>query len=163
MVIVDILFFLIIFVLIIRSSIKGFIAEVFSIGAVIAGILIAITTNSFIAEKIFLWWGWPLPWNRISAFLILFLLTYLIFKVIESLIHKLFKLLHLGGFDRILGVFLGSIEGILLVFILVSVLTIQPFFDTVGIFKGSLFVNILVPIVVEYFTEFFPALDQMSF
>ena len=163
MAIVDIVFFLIIFVLIIRSYIKGFIAEVFSIGAVIAGILIAITTNSFFATKIMLWWGWHLPWNKVSAFLLLFLLTYLIFKIIESLLHKLFKLLHLASFDRLLGIFLGVIEGVLLVFILASVLSIQPFFDTVEIFKGSLFVNTLVPIVVEYFTEFFPALDQMSF
>ena len=163
MVVVDILFLLIILVLIIRSFIKGFVAEVFSIGAVIAGILIAITTNSFFSERIMLWWGWSSPWNRATAFLLLFLLTYIAFKIIESLMHKIFKLLHLGSFDRILGTLLGSIEGILLVFVLVSVLTIQPFFDTVGIFKGSLFVNILVPIVVEYFTEFFPALDQMSF
>ncbi|WP_394701363.1 CvpA family protein [Marispirochaeta aestuarii] len=48
------------------------------------------------------------PWNRVIAFLAIFLSVYLILKIAEGLLYRLIEAVHLENLDRALGFFWGT-------------------------------------------------------
>ncbi len=51
------------------------------------------------------------------------------------------------GLDRSLGFFFGLVEGLVVIFVFVLVLTYQPWFDCSKIFEGSFIVKLLAPLI----------------
>ena len=128
----------------IRAAIRGFVAELFGVAAIAAGIGIGALLYGPLAVAMDSWWGSSV-WNRIGAFLAVFIACYLLMKIIEALFHRFLDALELEKLDRALGLFVGLAEGIAVTFALFVVLRVQPIVDTTTLFDGS--------IVVEYVFE----------
>jgi membrane protein required for colicin V production len=119
-----------------------------SMAAVVLGLLAAIyfykKGGEFIRERFM-----PdvniLP--EIIAFTALFLILFIAVKIIESLLKNIIEGVKLGGADRVLGIFFGVAEGIVVVSLVLFLLNIQPLFDPAPIFAGSFFANILLPLI----------------
>ena len=144
--IIDLFFILLMLVAAIRGAVRGFVAEVGSMAALVLGI----GGGLFFAGKL----GQVLAglmgesvWNQIIAFLALFMLIYLLVKLLEKMLHGLFDKLNLNRLDRVLGFFLGIAEGILLVGLILIVLAWQPFFDLTDVLSSSLFFRVLFPLL----------------
>ena len=142
----DIIFSAILIFFVIKVSIKGFIAEFFSKAAVIVGGLVAVLFYKMLTPVITNLLG-PQVISPVIAFLILFLSVYLIIKLIEVLLGSLFSSESLQSLDRALGFFLGIIEGLLLITIILMVINIQPFINPEEILTGSVFAKILSPFI----------------
>ena len=125
----------------IRAAIRGCVAEIFGVAAIAAGIGIGALLYAPLAVAMDGWWGVSI-WNRIGAFLAIFLACYLSMKIIEALFHRFFDALELEKLDRVLGMFVGLAEGLAVTFALFVVLRVQPIVDTATLFDGS--------VVVEY-------------
>lgn len=131
---------------IIKVSIRGFISEFFSKAAVIFGALIAVLFYKVFTPVISKMLG-PKSLSALIAFLILFLSAYLVIKLLEVLLGSLFSNQSLRSLDRALGFFLGIIEGILVIAVLLIIIHIQPVINPEQILGKSIFAKILSPFI----------------
>ena len=143
----DIFFAVIFLILTVRCIFRGFITEFMTIQAVVGGIILSLLFSpqvTMILDDMVR----PSRWNPIIAFLVIFLVVYLVMKLLESLLTRFFERLNLENLDRSLGFFLGMIEGVLALFLLVYLISIQPFFDPAPLLEGS--------IVAKWVLKFLP-------
>ena len=143
---IDIVFAILIVVLAVRGAIRGFVAEFGSVAALFLGLGGAIALYKSLAVLLGRWFGVSI-WNPLIAFLVLFLLIYLVVKALERLLAALFDKLDLERLDRAVGLFLGLAEGLLLVGVLLFLLNWLPFVDTRGLLRDSLFARLLSPLL----------------
>jgi membrane protein required for colicin V production len=64
-------------------------------------------------------------------------------KVFEGALYRLVDNIHLEKMDQALGFFLGTVEGVLLLTLLIFLMRIQPVFDPEPIFSRSIIVPVL--------------------
>jgi uncharacterized membrane protein required for colicin V production len=141
----------------IRVAVRGFVAEVFSVGAVVAGLAAAVVGHPLAARQLGEWWGagW---WNVVVAAVVLFVAGYLLVKLVEAMFEGFFNSLRLQGLDRILGLAMGAAEGLIVVYLLLFLLHVQTVVDTESWFTGSLVQELLLPRMLEIMP--FPALPS---
>jgi membrane protein required for colicin V production len=144
--VIDIVLALLILILAVRGTFRGFVAEIGSMAAVILGILGAVVFSKPLAGLLIRYIGESF-WNQIIAFLVLFLGIYIAVKLIERILHSIFEKLELDKLDRVLGFFLGLAEGILFTCVILFLLSWQPFFDIQGLLRDSLFARVLFPLL----------------
>lgn len=139
----DYLFGAIIVIASLRCVFRGFVAEIIAVAAVGGGILAGLLFSAPGADIIARGMG-ESPWNRLIAFLVIFLGVYLLLKIFEGLIYRLLDSLQLENLDRALGFFLGLTEGILISIILIYLLSVQPFVDASRLLDESIFSRTLL-------------------
>ncbi len=144
--VLDIVAIVIIAVAAIRCTFRGFIAEAFSMAAIIVGGLAAVFFSKAGALLIESYFGYSV-WNQIIAFLIIFLIVYLVIKLLQGIILRIFEKIHLERLDKALGFFLGIVEGVLVVVIIVYVLVVQPVFEVDDILADSFVARTIIGIV----------------
>lgn len=144
----DIIILLIILIFAIIGAAKGFIKAIFGKLCWILGILGAIFFYRKLSEHMI-----SLVHNQtvsyIICFIIIFVVIFLIVKIIQIIVEKIFGGEIMQGLDRALGFFFGLLEGFVVVFAGLFVLTIQPWFDISGFLNGSLFYTILLPLIIK--------------
>jgi membrane protein required for colicin V production len=150
----DWIFIAILALLGIRCMIKGFVAEVLSVAAVLVGILAAVFLYRG-AGLLFVGWGLsaaPEILPAILGFAAVFLVAFIIVKLIERLLEEGIEAARLGGVDRALGLGLGLAEGLVLVcLVLIAMSLLEPDMKSVSGFSKSLhnsfFARVFLPIV----------------
>ncbi|MEW5815723.1 MAG: CvpA family protein [Spirochaetota bacterium] len=143
---IDIFFGAILVIAAIRCAVRGFVTEIMSMAAVILGIGGAVLfsgSGGRIVERYFKLSNW----NQIIAFLAIFLIIYLIVKIFEKAISGFIEHLNLGSLDQALGLFLGLIEGFLVITVIILIVEIQPFFDAGTILNQSFFSRIILSVL----------------
>ena len=144
---VDIVFALIILLAMIRGAIRGFVTEFLSMASIILGVAAAVLFSKPLASAFQGFLGESM-WVRVIAFLGLFVAGYLAVKLVEGLLHKGIEKLNLNKLDRVLGLLLGLLEGVLVVSVAIFLFYVQPFFDVSGLLDGSYFVKLILPFLV---------------
>lgn len=144
----DIILAILILILVVRCALRGFLKEVFSVTSFIFGIMGAISFYrkgaAFIRTQVFQ--DVPiLP--EILAFTALFCIIFVVIKVLESLLKDIMERVDLGGVDRFMGVLWGFIEGLVCVLLVLFVLDIQPLIEKESILEGSVFAQLLMPVI----------------
>jgi membrane protein required for colicin V production len=146
--VIDTIFIVLIILFVIRCYLKGFISEIFSMAAIVLGVLASLffykNGAEFIRES-FLPGMKTLP--EIIAFIALFVIVFVVVKLLEILLKGVIHGLRGGGIDRLLGLVFGFAEGIAVVSLVLFVLTIQPLFDSSSILAGSFFARLLLPLI----------------
>ena len=138
----DMFFAVILIIAVIRCVIRGFIREFMSaaafIGGIIAAIFFSVQGAEFVALRLGLVRG-----SRVIAFIAIFIVIYLVIKILEGILQRLLEKLHLERLDRALGFFLGIVEGVLLIMLIIFILQIQPFFNTTELLRESFIVGLI--------------------
>ncbi|GHV75746.1 hypothetical protein AGMMS49942_05670 [Spirochaetia bacterium] len=147
--IIDIIFIVLIFILVIRGGLRGFVLEIMSMAAVVLGLLAAILFYkpgaAFVRTKILADMQ-VIP--ELIAFVALMAIVFLSIKILEYIIRDIVSRVKLlGGIDHALGLVFGLLEGLLLVCLLLFVINIQPLFDPESLLEHSLFEKLLDPLV----------------
>jgi membrane protein required for colicin V production len=147
-VLVDIFFIILVLILTVRSTLRGFVTEFMSLMAVgcgfVAAILLYRPGGVFIREK-FMDGIKYLP--EIIAFAGLFFILFVFVKLIEYMLAEIVDRVKLHGVDRFLGLVLGLAEGIVAVSLILLLLSVQPLFDEAPLLKGSVFSEFLLPFI----------------
>ena len=149
---IDVVFLIIVVFTSIRSGIRGFVKELMSMASVILGIGVAVLFSGVVAGYLDNYIGVS-PWSQVISFLGLFLLTYVAVKIFESALDRLIERIHLDSLDHSLGFFLGILEGLVIVFLLLLLVQIQPFLDPRAIIEGSVFARLMSPLF-PYISDF---------
>jgi membrane protein required for colicin V production len=148
--VMDIVFLVLIVLLVLRGGIRGFIREFLSWPTLALGVLGAVffykNGASFI-EKRFLPGMKTAP--EILAFIAIFVIIFLAFKILEKILRDIVEGIHLGGVDRMLGAVFGFLEGAALVAFVLFALVIQPLFDPAALLGSSVFANTLLPLILN--------------
>lgn len=157
--VLDIIFVIILVITTIRTTIKGFISEIMTLAALILGIAAAVLFSSVGAQLIDTYFG-PSDWSQVIAFLVIFLIVYLLVKVFEGGLKRLFEQLNLGPLDRALGFFLGFAEGVFLIAIIIIIMKVQPFFDTAELLDVSIIAGMVGHLIPYGLTFLQDRIDQ---
>lgn len=144
--VLDYVFGAIILVMVVRCLIKGFIAELVAVAAVGGGIVGGILFSGAGGELLSGILGDSF-WNRIIAFLLIFLAVYLVLKIAEGLLYRLIEAVNLENLDRALGFFWGLGEGLVLSVLLLLILETQPFIDIRRVIDESLFAQFITAVL----------------
>jgi membrane protein required for colicin V production len=142
----DVIFVVLIAAAAIRCAFRGFIAEVMSFAALILGIVAAVFFSKAGASLIDTYICFS-NWNQIIAFLVIFVIVYLILKLLEGVLQRVLEKIHLDKLDRVLGFFLGLVEGGLVVVLLVYLMRVQPIFDLQELLDKSTIADFALEII----------------
>ncbi|MBQ6781720.1 MAG: CvpA family protein [Treponema sp.] len=128
---IDIVFTIIALVLAVIACAHGFIKELFSKLAVILGIVVSVSffgkLSPYMEQVIH---------NKavatVVAFLLLFIATYLLVKIVQQLVGAAFRGEILRGLDRTLGFVFGVVEGLVVISLILIVVNAQPWFPKIA-------------------------------
>ena len=132
----------------IRCSLRGFIKETLSCASFIVGGLSGIIfyrqagelIENFIVLNGFL---------EIVGFIVSFLGGFILVKAIEVALRASVEALKLGWADRILGIVLGFVEGIVVICLLVFLMIRQPLFELDDLLNSSAVASFFIPILIQ--------------
>lgn len=142
----DIVFGVVLLVAAVRCAFRGFIAEVMSMAALILGIGLAVLFSNLAADYLEPYLGDSM-WNQVIGFLAIFLLVYLVVKIFEGALHRLFEKIQLERLDRALGFVLGVAEGLLVISIAIIVIYLQPFVPPERIVGNSIVTTVILRVL----------------
>lgn len=143
---IDIFFLILLVFASIRAGIRGFVREFMAMASLIVGIGVAVLFSGVVAVQLEAHLGESI-WNQIIAFLGLFLVTYLVLKIFEGALRALVERINADNLDHALGFFLGVGEGLLLIFVLLLLIQVQPFIDMENAIDESVFAIVLKPLL----------------
>jgi membrane protein required for colicin V production len=143
----DIVCGIIVLFMLLRGLLRGALAEIFSVGAIIAGIAAAVIFSARVGILVEAHIGFN-NWGRVIAFMALFLVTYIVMKIMEKALRGFIERVNLQNLDKAVGLFLGLVEGAALAALVIFLLRLQPVFEVRGILAGSLCVKILDPLLI---------------
>jgi membrane protein required for colicin V production len=136
----DIVFTILIFIIVVRAALHGFVEEVFGLAWLVLGLIFAISFYrpgaDFIRTKV-LSDVKILP--EALAFIVLFLIVFVVVKIITFILKDIVQKIKLGGLDHFLGLVFGILEGLLAVAIVIFLINIQPLFDKNDVLKNSVY------------------------
>ena len=134
----DLVLILVTLILAVRAAIRGFVAEAFGVAAVVAGIAVAAVLVVPASAYVDVATGSASFWNKVVAFLVLFLATYLVLKLVEYVLHRLFRTLRLQQLDHLFGLALGVAEGAVTGALAIAGMHAQPWFpEAAGLLEAS--------------------------
>lgn len=149
--VLDIVFLVLIGLLVLRGGIRGFIREFLSWPTLALGTLGSVffyKNGALFIERHFLPGMKVLP--EILAFIGIFVIIFLAFKILEKILKDIVEGINLGGVDRALGVVFGFLEGAALTAFVLFVLAIQPLFDPLAVLGSSVFAKLLLPLIFNF-------------
>jgi membrane protein required for colicin V production len=149
---IDVVFALILAFTTLRAAFRGFVTELLSMASLILGIAAAVLFSGVVGAYLNRFLG-ESAWSQVAAFLAIFLVVYILLKVFENALHRLIEHIHLESLDHALGLFLGVLEGLLVTFVLILIIQVQPFFPPDSVLEGSAFARLLIPFL-PYASEF---------
>jgi len=146
--VIDIIFIFLITLFVLRCYLKGFLSELLSMASIVLGLLASLffykNGGVFLRARF-----WPdlkvIP--EIVAFIALFLIVFIVVKLLEIVFKEIINEVQLGGADRFLGVVFGFAEGIAVISLVLFLLRIQPLFDPSSILADSFFARFLLPLI----------------
>jgi membrane protein required for colicin V production len=145
---IDIIFIFLAFLLVVRCALRGFVAELMPIAAVVLGLLASLymyrNGGVFLREKFF-----PnlktIP--EILSFVAIFVIIFSSIKFLEHIIKDIIQRMGLDGGDRFLGFLFGFVEGLVLTSLVIWIFTVQPLFDAKPLLQRSIFAEHIIPII----------------
>lgn len=147
--VIDYIFFLIILVMAVTATIKGFLGEIFSKAAFFLGLIFATVFYSKMMPLFAKWVSVPFV-QAILSFAAIFIGVYLIIRLIQLILKKIFLSGNImRGLDKSLGFLLGVIEGFIVIFFLLFIINILPFENIHTLFNGSIFQKIFLKIITN--------------
>jgi membrane protein required for colicin V production len=143
---VDFIFIGLLAIIIIRCTVRGLIEEVMSMAALLLGLAGAFflyrTGAAFIRNSLDMRF---IP--EILSFVGIFVLIFILVKVIEYILRDIVIRISLNWLDRLLGFVFGIVEGFTLISILVFIIYVQPVFKAGEILENSFFARLLIPLI----------------
>jgi membrane protein required for colicin V production len=111
---VDVAILVVLAVLLLKGLWFGLIIELCGLAGLGAGAVLAARYHAALAETLPAWAGLP-PWlGNTACFTALFLITLCCFALLGIVLSRFFKLIFLGGLNRLLGGLFGLVQAILL-------------------------------------------------
>jgi membrane protein required for colicin V production len=106
----------------IKGAIRGLLKEVCSLLGLVLGGVFAFTFHVPLAQALQDTFGFPAQLCVWGSFVAIFLLVTIVFSVVGFLLHRFIRLVFLGGFNRMAGAVFGTVQGVVLLSMIVLAL-----------------------------------------
>jgi len=123
---------------------RGFVTELINFLTLVGGVILAVLFGPLVTEILLPYLNWGGNTLYASYFLI-FIGTAILLRIMQNLILNLVDRLNLEALDRVLGLFMGGLEALVIVFIIITLIEIQPLFDPESLLGDSVFYHWIVP------------------
>ena len=140
--VIDWIFSGLILILAFSGLIKGFVNSILGKLALILGILFACLFYDKVSAKVFHGIN-NVTLQNVLSFLLIFVVVFLIIKIFQELISKVFTWQPLKSLDKTLGFVFGIVEGLAVVWLILFLLQVQPFFSAEPLTDGSFYKNMI--------------------
>jgi len=144
----DIVFVALITLFTVRCYVKGFAQEFLSMAAIVLAVLTSVffykNGADFLRSH---FWPDMKTFPEIVSFVGLFLIVFIVVKIIELMVKNIIEKIEVGKGDRFLGVIFGLAEGIAIVSLILFFLSVQPIFDASVLLSESFFARIMLPFI----------------
>ena len=153
----DLIFFVLMGILVLRGFLKGFAGELFSLASLALALVASLmffNLGAIVLRSVFkqeLMQTAPVP--EILAFAGIFLVVFIMGKFAGSIVKGIIVSLKLDGLDKILGLVLGFAEALAIIGLVIFLLNIQTFFDPGQLFDKSIFARFILPLFEGNNTE----------
>jgi len=156
--------FVILFINVLKSALRGFSKEFLVLCGVVAGLFVGMRYAGSLAFFLQNITGWDSPWLVPVGFLLLFIPLVLIFSWAGMFFRRLFQGLDIVWFDAILGFLVGILKGMLwIVIVTVFILNVSFLqFLTLGIAESGFYRSFTRP-AIEYIAEWLVSYPETSF
>ncbi|WP_028974014.1 CvpA family protein [Spirochaeta cellobiosiphila] len=144
LVLMDIIFLMILGGFVFFGLFRGFVTEIINFMTLVGGVILAVALGPLASEYIkgYLDWGD----NTIYlAYFGIFIGFAIILRLAQNMILNMVENLNLEGLDRILGILIGALEGLIVIFLVIMVIEIQPLFDPQKLLGESVFYERISP------------------
>lgn len=111
---IDVVILIVLTVLLLKGLWLGLIIELCSLAGLGAGTVLAARYHVALAETLPAWAGLPSWLGKAACFAALFLVTLCCFALLGIVLSRFFRLIFLGGLNRVLGGLFGLVQGVLL-------------------------------------------------
>lgn len=142
----DWVFIVVSILIILHSTVRGFIHDFFAIASFLIGTAGAFLFFRNLSPFVMRTLSVPLWASHLIAFFGLFIALFLTIKCIQLIVHMLFSHSILRSLDHALGFFLGIFESVLVITIVLFILKVQPFIAPDRLFAGSMIAGMLFPL-----------------
>ena len=139
---IDVFFTVVVLFMTIKAIVRGFVKEFLGLAAIGMGILLGVLFSPLLADFISDNFGHS-NWNQVIAFLVIFLVAYILIKIFENGLNALVDKINLEKLDKSLGLFFGIVEGFALVMIIVFIIEVQPIFNTEKLESESWYIQMI--------------------
>lgn len=143
---IDWIFLAVILLSAISVMIKGFVNELFSKITFVMGLFCSFAFASRFVPYVMAYVKYKF-FAYIISFLLIFVTVAIVVQLIRSLIDWIFENGIMKQVDRILGFCLGILEGMVICFLILFILSVQPVFDVSGILNHSWFYSFYLSFV----------------
>ena len=150
--VIDCIFFVLLLIFAFGAMSKGFIEEFFSKASWVLGLICGYLFYKTLAQQISVSITNEML-AKVVSFLIIFVGVFLIVKIIGAIIGKIFEVNILNSLDHALGFFFGIVEGLAIIFLIMFIILVQPFFPVDSLVSNSLFFNIFGQFVTDSTNE----------
>jgi len=131
----------------IRGFIRGFVLEISSLVGLAAGYVATLLYLNQVVNLLHSFFpSLPKALIQVVSFLFLFIVTNLLLRILAHLLTKTFKLILLGWLNRLLGLLVGLLKGIVLMSIAVFIFSFLPGFNSL-LGKADLEHSIFYPVL----------------
>jgi len=155
--IVDIIILSLLFLSAVLGAFKGFANEFASRFGFIIALFASALFNSLVGRLLYQTFALPLLWSSFIAFMVVFLVVYILMLSFGNGLESLLTAMHLGWLDTILGLVLGAVQMALLVTVVIYILSLQSILDLRVYFESSeLYIRYLrqvIQIGIEFITR----------
>ena len=134
-------------IVVIRVTVRGFVAEFFSMAAFLVALAMSFLFCNPLAAM--MGSGFSLRIRVLIAFFIIFITVFIIFKLLQKFVASIFQNEILHSLDHALALFLGIFEAYIIIIIVLAVLQLQPLVNLDSVFADSVIARILLPLPVK--------------
>jgi len=151
--ILDIIFIAVLLISTIMGLFRGATREIFSLGAVVCGVLGASRLYPKFTPYVTKYISNPVLANLLS-FVIIFVVIAGVLMLISIILCKIWKILLLGWADRVGGALFGFVRGVVLIGVICALLSIFPLEKTKEMMENSKLLPSLEPVKEVLFSLF---------
>lgn len=127
--IVDVLILLIALLAAVTGVMRGFVMGFSSRAGFLVGFLVALLFSKLGAALILDTFDLPPLWSTLIAFILLFIVGYVLVMLVGSMLERTLEAFHLDWLDRLLGLALGVFEALIMIAFIIYLLELQKVID----------------------------------
>lgn len=132
----------------VAGAARGFAREFSARAGFLIGFLVALLFSKVSAPLLVDTFSLPVFWATFIAFIVLFVIGYLLVMFIGSLLDRALDALHLDWLNRLLGFLLGVVEMLILVAFIIYLLELQQVIDvSVYLDPSTITTKVLRPLI----------------
>lgn len=151
--------FLIIFLF--KGFRKGFTKSVIYLLGLIVIVVLAAKTGYLVRDYLIFKFGFNEIFAVILSYVLIALFILVISKVVVMILHTIINFLNLKWLDKLLGLFFGFFNGVLIIALILIILDISPFEDSIRKFTSRSIISTKIRIISDKLEKRYPEFKDL--